>query len=163
MEDDYDCDIAVTGERAQIPRQADLLQSAVQATLRRHGVRGGRISVAVVSDACIAQLNGSYLDRHEPTDVLSFDLRDHSAPDDNDVSAAPVDGEIVVSLETAVRQAKRRNHAVDAELALYAVHGTLHLLGYTDSDETDAARMHRMEDTILGSLGLGPVFGSAAS
>jgi probable rRNA maturation factor len=47
---------------------------------------------------------------------------------------------------------------VEAELALYAVHGTLHLLGYDDRRKADAKRMHDMEDEILSSIGWGPIF-----
>ncbi len=58
----------------------------------------------------------------------------------------------------AHREARRRHHSTDAELMLYAVHGTLHLLGYEDSQPESAQQMHRTEDAILSELGVGPVY-----
>jgi probable rRNA maturation factor len=111
-------------------------------------VARARISVALVNDAAMAQLNWDYLGHNGPTDVLSFDLRD--AVDEK----TAIDGEIVMSVDMAVKQARKRGHAVEAELALYAVHGTLHLLGYDDRRKADAKRMHAMENEILSSIGM---------
>ena len=105
-------------------------------------------------------MNKRYLKREGPTDVLSFDLRDGDADRDGDSSGKAVDGEIVVSVDTAAREALRRGHSLDAEVALYAVHGTLHLLGYSDREERDAARMHEVEDEILTASGMGAVYRS---
>ena len=80
--------------------------------------------------------------------MLSFDLRD--AADEK----TAIDGEIVMSVDMAVKQARDRGHAVQAELALYAVHGALHLLGYDDRRKADAARMHAMENEILSSISI---------
>ena len=108
--------------------------------------------MALVNDATMARLNRKHLGHNGPTDVLSFDLRD-------DVNTnTTVDGEIVMSVDMAARQARQRGHTVEAELALYAVHGTLHLLGYDDRRKADAARMHEMEDEILYSIGFGTVY-----
>lgn len=65
----------------------------------------------------------------------------------------------MVSAETARREARARRISTEAELTLYVVHGLLHLLGYDDQAPEQAARMHRTEDEILASLGLGPVYG----
>ena len=65
---------------------------------------------------------------------------------------------MVRSGDAAARGAKRRWHGVAEEIALYAVHGTLHLLGYDDNSHEDAERMHQVEDGILISLGVGPVY-----
>jgi probable rRNA maturation factor len=101
---------------------------------------------------------------------LAFDLRDgpqHSergrealAPVEPSSSGTPrlVDGEIVVSVDTAKREATRRGLSVNAEIALYVVHGLLHLLGYDDNQESSAARMHELEEEILGEVGMGPVY-----
>lgn len=125
------------------------VRRAVRATLRRHDVQSARISVIGVSDKRMARLNQKHLGHRGATDVLTFDLRD---------GAAEVEGEIVLSLDTARREAVRRGHAVSSEAALYAVHGVLHLLGYDDHQLRRADKMHRMEDEILTSIGLGPVY-----
>ena len=84
--------------------------------------------------------------------MLSFDLRD--AED----GQPAIDGEIVMSVDMAVKQARERGHTPEAELALYAVHGTLHLLGYDDRRKADATRMHEVDDEILSSIGFGAVY-----
>ena len=129
------------------------LREAIEATLRRHKVASAQLSVALVDDAGIARLNEIHLGHQRSTDVLAFDLRDdHGA---GAGQAPSIDGEIVLSVETATRESRKRGHDVVAEMALYAVHGTLHLLGYDDRGEEEAARMHDQEDEILVSLGLG--------
>ena len=125
------------------------VRAAVRAALRRHDVRSARISVIGVSDKQMARLNEGHLRHRGATDVLTFDLS--TVP-------AEVDGEIVLSLDRARREAVRRGHAVSSEAALYAVHGVLHLLGYDDHEPRHAERMHRMEDEVLSRLGLGAVY-----
>jgi len=126
------------------------LHRAIEATLRHESVACARLSVAIVSDDEIARLNQQYLNHKGPTDVLSFDLSD-----DED---GHIDGELILSLDTATREAVRRGHSLEAELALYLAHGLLHLIGYDDATEPDASRMHTIEDEILTSVGLGNVY-----
>ncbi|MHC4697100.1 MAG: rRNA maturation RNase YbeY, partial [Planctomycetota bacterium] len=153
-------DLAITSECDRVPYPDRLLRTAISTTLSRHGVPAAQISVALVDDKRITQLNELHLGRDDPTDVLSFDLSNRGDADNSKTAGdgAPVEGEIVVSLDTAAREARQRGHRVDAELTLYVVHGILHLLGYDDRSRTDADRMHKMEDVILGSVGLGPVY-----
>jgi probable rRNA maturation factor len=180
MEDDPAYDIAVTvdcrssiddrrlrfdectSQRRQVDdRQSpidNLLREAIEATLRRHRTPTAQISVALVDDARMADLNRLHLKREGPTDVLAFDLRDSPPRDASAAAAEPVDGEIIVSVDTAAREAGKRGHGLGAELALYAVHGTLHLVGYSDRTEDEAARMHEMEEQILSAIGIGAVF-----
>ena len=116
----------------------------------------------------MTRLNQRHLNRREPTDVLAFDLRDELSAVRRDQSTADrevadiegpaIDGEIILSVDTAAREAQERGHACKAELALYAVHGTLHLLGYDDDREDSAAAMHEVEDEVLAAIGLGPVY-----
>jgi probable rRNA maturation factor len=114
------------------------------------GVGGGQLSLAVVGDDEMAQLHQQYKDNAGTTDVLTFDLRDDATD--------PVEGDIVICLDEASRQASRRGHDARLELLLCAVHGLLHLVGYDDHAAADAARMHRREDELLTAAGFGPVF-----
>lgn len=162
MEDDptYQLSVARVFDRA--PQDNTTLREAVAATLRRHDTRSATLSVALVDDAHMADLNDRHLGHSGPTDVLTFDLIDDDT--NNEVGeSAGIEGEVVISVETAAREARARGHTLDAELALYAVHGTLHLLGYDDHNETDAARMHAMEDDILIEIGLGAIYGEGRS
>lgn len=131
-----------------------LLRRVVRCALTRHQVDGAEVSIALVGDARMAQLHERHLGRAGPTDVLSFDLAEPEVGG----SRGFVEAEIVVSFETAQRQAAVRGHAVEAEVALYALHGVLHLLGYDDHRPSEAMRMHEVEDEILESVGLGRVF-----
>ncbi|UCG33562.1 MAG: rRNA maturation RNase YbeY, partial [Phycisphaerales bacterium] len=90
--------------------------------MRQHRVSACRLSLAVVDDARIAALNADYRGHTGPTDCLAFDLSDDHQTDD-------VEGEIVVSWETARREAAARKLSFQAELTLYVIHGLLHLLG----------------------------------
>lgn len=171
MEDDPAYDIVVTRVSGATPGCEARLREAVESTLRRHGTLTAQVSVAVVDDAHIARLNKRHLNHEGATDVLAFDLReDERTAGFNPCPATAdpcrlrpaadlhVDGEIIVSADTAERVARERGHGLEAELALYAVHGALHLLGYDDHTQQAAARMHELEDEILSAIGVGAVF-----
>jgi len=159
MDDDPEHDIAIADARGHAHPSHCLLRGAIQAVLIRHQVRRAVISLAVVDDGVISGLNGSYLRREGPTDVLAFDFGVAPGAHNRNIrDVEEVEGEIIVSFETAQREASRRGHDCDAELVLYAVHGVLHLLGYGDDSEEDAAIMHELEDDVLESISLGRVF-----
>jgi probable rRNA maturation factor len=126
------------------------IRQAVELALRRHACGRAALGIALMDDAGIAELNERHLGRPGPTDVLSYNL----GQEDGDV----LDGQIAVSAETARREAERRGHPFEAEVLLYCLHGTLHLLGYDDADTAQAERMHQMEDELLGQLGFGAVY-----
>lgn len=112
------------------------------------------LSVAIVDDRRIAELHLEYMGDGRPTDVLTFDLRD-------DPEAPAIEGEIVVSADTAVREALRRGLEPKEELTRYIVHGVLHLLGMDDQTAGDRRRMRRAEDRVLAALA-GPTRSSRA-
>jgi len=116
------------------------------------GVVTGRVGLVVVADDEMAELHETWKNVPGTTDVLTFDLSDDDAPADT------VEGDIVVCIDEARRQAQTRGHTLRHEALLYAVHGLLHLLGEDDQDPDSFARMHRREDEILTSLGVGPIF-----
>ncbi len=157
MEDDSPYEISIT--RADVDRDVSdrKLVDVIEATLRLHHVTRATISVALVDDPQIAELNAAHLTHNGPTDVLTFDLLDEKDRSGNSHNHR-IEGEIVVSVDTAAREAESRGHDITTELALYVVHGTLHLLGFEDQASEEAARMHALEDDILSSLGVGPVF-----
>ena len=153
-DDDYHIEIGL----GDGPESADAtaLADAVILTLRREGRRSCRISVAIVDDAGIAELQERYLGRSGPTDCLSFDLRD-------DPESDGVEGEIVVSEEAAGRESRARGASKQAELTLYVIHGLLHLLGYDDTAPDASSSMHALEDRLLTELGFGAVYGELGS
>ena len=132
------------------------LRKLVRAVCRRFEVGQAVISIGIVDDAEISQLNMRFLSHEGTTDCLSFDLSD----DVN--SEAPRLFDLIVNGELAAREADCRGHGEEAELALYVTHGLLHNLGFDDTTDKQAREMHRMEDEILQHLGYGLVYNSGA-
>ena len=122
---------------------AEDIQEAVEATLAAEGA-DLELSVAIVSDEAIHELNRQFLEHDYATDVICFDLRD---------DGPGVDAEIIVSADTARREAKLRNMTFKSEVLLYCIHGTLHLLGYDDHDPDDKLRMHKRQAELLAEIG----------
>jgi probable rRNA maturation factor len=122
------------------------LSGLARRTLAAQGIEAASISVALVDNATIHAINRRHLAHDWPTDVISFTL---SEP--GDVALA---GELVISAEMAVATAREAGAEPFAELALYVVHGLLHLCGLDDQAEADAAAMRRREAEILASEGL---------
>lgn len=122
------------------------MRDAARAVLDGEGVKDYEISLAFVDDATVHRLNKQFLAHDEPTDVLSFPM---SSP-----GARVLEGELVIGAEVAARQAAERGHDVQVELALYVIHGMLHLCGYDDLDEAKAAVMRERERHYLKALGL---------
>lgn len=151
MEDDPDYHIELHCRSDRVPISEETIHRAVRAALSSNACRHASVSVAIVDDDDIARLNKSYLGHSGPTDVLSFNLADTSAD-------GAIDGEVVVSAETAAGLAALRNLDPQAELLLYVIHGTLHLLGFDDADAQDAAVMHDKEDALLVELGYDSVY-----
>ncbi|MBN1804614.1 MAG: rRNA maturation RNase YbeY [Sedimentisphaerales bacterium] len=114
------------------------------------------VSIAIVDDVKIRKLNSKFLNRKSATDCLSFDLSDSQAP------KSPKTFELIVNGEMAIRQANLRGHSPQAELALYIIHGLLHNLGFDDSTDNKAEKMHETEDKILQQLGYGLVYNKNA-
>ena len=115
-------------------------------------------SVVFVDDAEIHDINRRFLDHNRPTDVISFPLTNEDDPDmpepEPDMEdEEDIDGEIIVSAETARREAKERGLDERHELLLYVIHGLLHLMDYDDLSPVPRRRMHaRQEELLKGFL-----------
>ena len=152
---DQNIDIQITVNFGAINVSMSGLRELVTIVCNRFGPHTDRdaqyqISVAIVDDAEIKELNTRFLDHETTTDCLSFDL--------SDVGEKSRIFELVVNGEMAVRQSGLRGHSSEAELALYIVHGLLHNLGFDDSTPGPARKMHETEDEILQELGYGSVY-----
>ncbi|OHB73557.1 MAG: rRNA maturation RNase YbeY [Planctomycetes bacterium RBG_16_41_13] len=102
------------------------------------------LSIVVTDNREIRRLNRTFLGHDYATDVLSFIY---------DASGNHVSGEIIVSAEMAYKVAKEHDHDAEGEIALYLIHGLLHLIGYDDKKKGDAKDMHRREKELLSKLG----------
>ncbi|MGH9803983.1 MAG: rRNA maturation RNase YbeY [Candidatus Acidiferrales bacterium] len=108
-------------------------------------LRKDSFAVALVGDNEIAALNRRYRGKAKPTDVLSF-------PASNGNKRGGYRGDVVISVETARRNARRFGHSAGEEIKLLTLHGVLHLLGY--DHETDQGQMARRELRLRRRLGL---------
>ena len=144
--------VQITTHCDEVPGDPSRLQALVHAICDRFGLSGATISVGIVDDAEISELNQTFLRHEGTTDCLSFDLSDAEA----DSGARVFD--LIVNGQMAGRQAAQRGHSSEAELALYVAHGLLHQLGFDDASPAQARKMHRTEDEILQHLGYGVVY-----
>jgi probable rRNA maturation factor len=138
--------IAITNEQPQAVDE-DRLRDAVRTVLTQEGVRLATISIAIVDDPTIHRLNREYLNHDCPTDVLSFVF---------DRTDSALDGEVIVSADTAAATAERFGWTRADELLLYAIHGVLHLVGYDDQDPQALVEMRNRERQLLAKFGLTP-------
>lgn len=113
----------------------------------------GEIRVRFVGDGAMAAAHERYAGVPGTTDVLTFDYAEPGGAE-----GRPLDADLLVCVDEALRQSARRGHPVERELLLYMLHGALHCLGHDDHDEAAAARMHRREDEVLTTIGVGPVY-----
>ena len=102
------------------------------------------VSVRFCDDEEIAALNAQWRGKPEPTDVLSFAQFDPPLP-----TWAPTLGDVVISVDTAARQAKTHGHSLGDEMVILLVHGLLHLLGYDHVDAEQRAHMAQAEQRFL--------------
>jgi probable rRNA maturation factor len=100
--------------------------------------------VLLVGDRAIRRLNRAYLNRDHPTDVLAF-----PQPRGLPLPGPHLLGDVVISVDTAARQAKAHGHSLSEELALLLIHGLLHLLGYDDSTPATRRRMWSTQVRLL--------------
>jgi probable rRNA maturation factor len=129
-----------------------LIRRAIKCVLDRAEFGSATLNVYVVDDATIHELNRKHLAHDYPTDVLSFFVDyDEKHPD-----GEHIEGEIVVSADTARATAKRLKWKAHHELVLYIVHGMLHLVGYDDRSRKAAALLRRRERDVLAAIGLPP-------
>ena len=138
--------IAIHSPQEIVPIDNRRLREIARAVLDGEDVKDYEISIACVDNPTIHRLNKQYLDHDEPTDVLSFP---YSA-----ANAKKLEGELVIGIEIAQEQAKERGHDVQAELALYVIHGLLHLCGYDDKSSDDEKTMRERERHYLQQAGL---------
>ncbi|GAA4461070.1 rRNA maturation RNase YbeY [Novipirellula rosea] len=135
----------VTDDPLPEPDWYDRIRSAVTHATALRGYSCGEIGVRVSNDAEIRQINARHLDHDYETDVISFAYTDE---------LPRIEGELVVSLETAQRVAERVGWSVENELLLYVVHGTLHIAGMDDLQDDVRQEMRAAECQVMQSLGI---------
>jgi probable rRNA maturation factor len=132
----------VVVRQRRVPVSPARLARAADRELAALGRAGADVEVLVVDDAEMRRLNQAWRGVRRRTDVLAFPLETPQA-------AGRLVGQVVISAETAARQARRVRVAVSIELDLLVTHGILHLVGYDDRDPVEAELMHQREREIL--------------
>jgi probable rRNA maturation factor len=114
------------------------------------------LSILLTDDAYIRTLNATHRGKDRPTDVLAFpqdDSQDDALPEAAKLGHAPGEerllGDVVISLDTARRQAQRRKRQLIDEVSFLLAHGILHLLGYDHQNDADEARMNAMTKRLV--------------
>ncbi len=118
---------------------------------------GAEVSLTFMTDEAIQEVNAEYRGKDVPTDVISFALEEMTEGELAIVAeeGMPVIlGDIIISVETAQRQAEEYGHDFNREMGFLALHGFLHLLGYDHMIEEDEAVMFGRQKEILTSFGL---------
>lgn len=105
----------------------------------------GEFTILFVDDRTITILNAKYRKKNKPTDVLAFSYTDSEATHD-------YAGDIVISIPTAVRQAKSLRHSLQKEVAFLMVHGVLHLLGYEHKTSSGRKKMFSRQEMHLKNM-----------
>lgn len=127
-------------DRGRPRSDAAFLRRVARAALAHGGKPALPVSMLLTDDAEIARLHAQFLGDPTPTDVISFGFDDGA--------------ELVVSVETARRVAREQGHRWRDEVALYVVHGLLHVCGHDDHAARARARMRRAERAVLATLGI---------
>ncbi|UCC50402.1 MAG: rRNA maturation RNase YbeY [Anaerolineaceae bacterium] len=129
----------------------EILITAASTALLQQSYPPVSMTLLLVDDSRIQQLNRDFRGIDRPTDVLSFPAGELSP---NSLEELPYVGDIAISMPYARKQAEAGEHSLLAELQLLVVHGTLHLIGYDHITNEDRARMWSLQQEILTQLGL---------
>jgi probable rRNA maturation factor len=139
--------IEINNDQASLTVNEDRLRTAIENVLAAGDIAKADVSLAIVDDSTIHRLNADFLQHDYPTDVLSFLL---------ERAGDRLDGEIIASADTAIRNANEFGWPAADELLLYVIHGALHLIGFDDTTEELQAVMREAETEHLGRFGLSP-------
>lgn len=113
------------------------------------------LTLRLTDNAEIQELNTQYRQQNQPTDVLAFAALEAEIPVFTPTDPEPLYlGDIVISVETAARQAQQNNHSLTIELAWLASHGLLHLLGWDHPDDASLEKMLDQQANLLKQVGL---------
>jgi len=150
-------DIAVlnaSGAPLCLPVSRSRLFEAVRHLLKERIQYPVEVSFCFCDDETIRRYNASYRHVDEPTDVLSFPLQSSGCSSLHSTPPAPLPlGDVMISLDTAKRQAEQNGLPLETEILMLALHGVLHLMGCEDETDAGRTRMNEQAVHVLQSLG----------
>lgn len=129
----------------------DGVKSLVKKILRHEGVTRASLSIVFVSSQKIRALNQKFLSRNYATDVLAFDFQDWGGVTmpGTDEPVFDLEGEVIISTDAALKYIRVHAGVLSQEMALYIIHGILHLLGFDDHTSADVVAMRAKEQQLL--------------
>ena len=138
-------EVLITNDQEAVEINLDIIREIALEIMKFEGSpENSQLSMVFCDDEAIKELNNEYRSKNEPTDVLSFPMEL-----ENFVPEIRLLGDIVISTDTAIRQAKEYNHSVMTEIVILMIHGLLHLHGYDHIEEDDRRKMRVREAEIL--------------
>ncbi|HUG20512.1 MAG TPA: rRNA maturation RNase YbeY [Planctomycetaceae bacterium] len=156
-------EIELTDRQHLVPLDRERICQSARELLATERVASAVIGLVFVDDTAIQRINREHLQHDYPTDVISFLLEERptgrSVGDSTENlrgAGKHLEGEVVVSTETALKQAEDYGWSAEEELLLYVVHGMLHLAGYDDLTFGERAQMRLRENEILARWGMTP-------
>jgi probable rRNA maturation factor len=151
-----DFDIEITDHTGQLTKeQSSLIRQVIATAMTKEKVApGSEVSLSIVDDEEIQNLNRDYRGKDQPTDVLSFALNEGSEDPGLMENVPNIMGDVVISMERAAAQAEEYGHSLDRELSFLAVHGFLHLNGYIHESEEEEKEMFTLQEEILKAHGI---------
>ncbi len=128
----------------------ELLTKAVEVSLEYEGWDPDfEVSLSLVDNTEIQELNKTYRGKDYATDVLSFPLVDDEFP----IGEEKLLGDIVISVEKALQQSEEYGHSFEREMAFLVVHSMFHLMGYDHGDDESEKEMRSKEEAVLIKIG----------
>lgn len=149
--------VKVSVSQSDLPAERRLslkfLRLVTELSVRAGGEDGpAEVSLTLTDDARIHELNRDYRGKDSPTDVLSFSMLEGEAVAPTPPGEPRLLGDVILSLDTARRQAEEAAHPLEREVAWLISHGVLHLLGFDHPNAKQRAEMKRREDEVLQAL-----------
>lgn len=131
------------------------IKNLVKSILKAEG-KDAELNIVFTDNKRIKEMNKTFLGHNYATDVLSFVYNEPFFTSNRtrlNHSQITITGEIIISVEMATELAHKLGYTIEGEIALYLVHGLLHLLGYNDKQQREAKKMHQREGELLSNLG----------
>ena len=133
----------------------DLIRKTCNTVIKLEELEGAyEVSVTLVSNDEIKEINSKYRNKNRVTDVLSFPMGENGIYDINPENSRYMLGDIIISLDRAEEQADSFNHSFEREVSYLTAHSMLHLLGYDHMKQSDKKIMRTREKAVMKAMGL---------
>lgn len=133
----------------------EIIMEIIEASLKYEGIsEEAEISVTIVNDSDIRKINNAHRNIDSATDVLSFPMIDFEKGEKPPEKGLYILGDIIISIETAMKQAEEYGHSIEREIGFLTAHSMLHLMGYDHMEPSEEREMFKKQEEILNSAGL---------